>query len=137
MFLDDGSLYETDITTLFVDTMFKYKGFAFMGEYALRDADTPIAVEADGTPTGDIVTTGNALNAQASYLFKNNIEVTGRFTTLDFDDVTGRAPQEQYTLGFSKYVVGHKLKIQTDISYSTADGNEDGIMFRTGFDLHF
>ena len=137
MLLDDGSLYETDITTLFVDTMFKYKGFAFMGEYALRDADAPIAVEADGTPTGDIVTTGNALNAQASYLFKNNIEVTGRFTTLDFDDVTGRAPQEQYTLGFSKYVVGHKLKIQTDISYSTADGNEDGIMFRTGFDLHF
>jgi len=137
MFLDDGSLYETDITTLFVDAMFKYKGFAFMGEYALRDADAPVAVEADGTATGDIVTTGNALNAQASYLFKNNYEVTGRFTTLDFDEVTGRAPQEQYTLGFSKYVVGHKLKIQTDISYSTADGNEDGIMFRTGFDLHF
>ncbi len=137
MFLDDGSLYETDITTFFADAMFKYKGFAFMGEYAMRDADSPIAVEADGTETGDIVTTGNALNAQASYLFKSNYEVTGRFTTLDFDDVTGRAPQEQYTLGFSKYVVGHKLKIQADVSYSTLDGNDDNIMFRTGFDLHF
>ncbi len=137
MFLADGSLYETDITTFFADAMFKYKGFAFMGEYALRDADNPVAVEADGTETGDIVTTGSAFNGQASYLFKSNYEITGRFTTLDFDDVTGRAAEEQYTLGFSKYVVGHKLKIQADVSYSTLGGNEDRIMFRTGFDLHF
>ena len=137
MFLADGSLYETDITTLFVDATFKYKGFAFVTEYASREADAPVAVEADGTETGDIVTIGSAINAQASYLFKNNYEITGRFTTLEFGDITGRAPEEQYTLGLSKYVVGHKLKIQTDISYNTSDGNEAGIMFRTGFDLHF
>ncbi|QIE59699.1 porin [Rasiella rasia] len=137
MFLEDGSLYETDITTFFADAMFKYKGFAFMGEYALRDAANPIAIEEDGTETGDIVSVGNALNTQVSYLFKTNYEITGRFTTLDFDSVTGRSPQEQYTVGFSKYVVGHKLKIQADISYTTRDGNEDNIMLRTGFDLHF
>lgn len=137
MFLEDGSLYETDITTFFADAMFKYKGFAFMGEYALRDAANPIAIEEDGTETGDIVSVGNALNTQVSYLFKTNYEITGRFTTLDFDSVTGRSPQEQYTVGFSKYVVGHKLKIQADISYTTLDGNEDNIMLRTGFDLHF
>lgn len=137
MFLSDGSLYETDITTLFVDAVFKYKGFAFMGEYANRNADNPIAVESDGTATGDVVTVGNAFNAQASYLFKNNYELTGRFTTLDFDEVTGRVPQDQYTFGISKYIVGHKLKIQTDVSYGTADGNEDFIAFRCGFDLHF
>ncbi len=138
MFREDGSLYQTDITTLFVDGMFKYKGFAFMGEYALRDAADPVALEADGiTETGDIVRTGSAFNGQASYLFQNNVEVTGRFTSLDFEAVTGRDPQEQYTLGVSKYVVGHKLKVQSDISYSTQDGNEDNIMFRCGFDLHF
>jgi hypothetical protein len=138
MLREDGSLYQTDITTLFIDAMFKYNGFSFMGEYALRDADAPVALEADGsTPTGAIVTTGNALNAQCAYLFKNNYEVTGRFTTLEFDDITGRGAEEQYTLGASKYVVGHKLKIQADISYSTLDGNDDQIMLRTGFDLHF
>jgi len=138
MFREDGSLYMTDITTLFIDAMFKYNGFSFMGEYAMRDADAAVALEIDGvTPTGDIVTTGSAFNAQLAYLFKSNYEITGRFTTLDFDDITGRAPQEQYTLGASKYVVGHKLKIQADISYSTLDGNDDNIMFRTGFDLHF
>lgn len=138
MFREDGSLYMTDISTLFIDAMFKYDGFSFMGEYAMRDADAAVALEADGvTPTGDIVTTGNALNAQLAYLFKNNYEITGRYTTLNFDDITGRLPEDQYTLGVSKYVVGHKLKIQADISYSTLDGNDDNIMFRTGFDLHF
>jgi len=138
MFREDGSLYMTDITTLFIDAMFKYDGFSFMGEYAIRDADAAVALEADGvTATGDIVTTGNALNVQLAYLFKNNYEITGRYTTLNFDDITGRGAEEQYTLGASKYVVGHKLKIQADISYSTLDGNDDNIMFRTGFDLHF
>lgn len=137
MFLEDGSLFETDITTFFADAMFKFKGFAVMTEYASRDADTPIALEADGTPTGDIVRVGNAFNAQASYLFKNNYEITGRYTTTDYKSVTARAPEDQYTLGVSKYIVGHKLKVQGDVSYSTLDGNEDNIMLRTGFELHF
>jgi hypothetical protein len=137
MFLEDGSLYETDITTLFVDTMFKYKGFSFMGEYANRDADKPVAVENDGTETGDIVLIGSALNLQAGYLFKNNYEIAGRFTTTDYNKITDRLNEEQYTLGVSKYIVGHKLKVQSDISYTTLDGNNDSIEFRLGFDLHF
>ena len=36
MFLEDGSLYETDITTIFIDAVFKYSGFSFMGEFADR-----------------------------------------------------------------------------------------------------
>lgn len=137
MFLEDGSLFETNITTFFADAMFKYKGFAVMTEYASRDADAPIAIEEDGTPTGAIVRVGNALNLQASYLFKNNYEITGRYTTTDYELVTGRAPEDQYTLGISKYIVGHKLKVQADVSYSTLAGNEDNIMVRTGFELHF
>ena len=130
--------YETDITTLFVDAMFKFNGFSFMGEYANRDANAPIAVEVDGvTETGDIVQVGNAINFQAGYLFKNNYEVAGRFTALDYDAVTGNDKQEQYTLGLSKYIVGHKLKVQSDFSYNTKDGNKDSLEFRLGFDLHF
>jgi hypothetical protein len=137
MFLNDGSLYQTDITTFFADAMFKYKGLAFMGEYAMREADAAVAINADGTETGDIVRVGNAMNMQLSYLLKNNVEITGRYTTLEFDDITSRAPQDQYTLGFSKYVVGHKLKIQADVSYGAKNGDQDNIMVRTGFDLHF
>jgi hypothetical protein len=144
MLLSDGSLYETDQTTIFVDAMFKYKGFSFAGEYANRDADNPVAVEADGTPaldgdgnpTGDVVLVGSSVNLQAAYLFKNNYEIAGRFTTADYDDITGRAMEEQYTLGVSKYVVGHKLKVQSDFTYGTAAGDADFLQFRIGFDVH-
>jgi hypothetical protein len=137
MFRSDDSLYETDITTVFVDAMFKYQGFSFMGEYASRSAENAIAIDLDGTPTGDIVLTGNAVNLQAGYMFKSNYEIAARFTTLDFDTATGTDPQEQYTLGASRYIVGHKLKVQSDLSYTTLNGTEDNITFRIGFDIHF
>tara|TARA_R110002111_G_scaffold42337_3_gene77937 strand:- start:6139 stop:7338 length:1200 start_codon:yes stop_codon:yes gene_type:complete len=133
----NGPLFETNQTTIFADAMFKYNGFSFMGEYAKRTADDVIATEADGTPTGDIVLTGNALNLQAGYLFKSNYEIAARFTTLDYEKETGALPTTQYTLGASKYIVGHKLKVQSDLSYTTLDGNENNITFRLGFDIHF
>jgi len=133
----NGPLFETNQTTIFVDAMFKYNGFSFMGEYANRTADDVIATQADGTPTGDVVLTGNALNLQAGYLFKSNYEIAARFTTLDYEKETGALPTTQYTLGASKYIVGHKLKVQSDLSYTTLDGNDDNITFRLGFDIHF
>jgi len=138
MIRTDETIYGTDQTTIFVDAMYKYNGFSFMGEYAKRSADNEIATEIDGvTPTGDVVLTGNALNLQAGYLFKNNYEIAGRYTTLEFESVTGKDPTKQYTLGFNKFVLGHKLKIQSDLSYTTVDGEADNITFRLGFDLHF
>jgi len=138
MMRTDGSLYETDQTTIFADAMFKHNGFSFMGEYAKRSADDEIATEVDGvTPTGDIVLTGNALNLQAGYLFKSNYEIAARFTTVNYESVTGALPTTQYTLGLNKFIVGHKLKVQSDISYTTLDGNDDNITFRVGFDIHF
>ena len=138
MIRTDETIYGTDQTTIFVDAMYKYNGFSFMGEYAKRTADNEIATEIDGvTPTGDVVLTGNALNLQAGYLFKTNYEIAGRYTTLEFESVTGKDPTKQYTLGFNKFVLGHKLKIQSDLSYTTVDGEADNITFRLGFDLHF
>ncbi|NNF86759.1 MAG: porin, partial [Winogradskyella sp.] len=131
MIRTDGSIYGTDQTTIFADAMFKYSGFSFMGEYAKRTADDEVATEADGvTPTGDIVLTGNALNLQAGYLFKNNYEIAARFTTVEFEDITVQLPRNQYTLGVNKFIVGHKLKVQSDISYTSIDGNNANITYR-------
>ena len=138
MIRTDETIFETNQTTIFVDAMYKNNGFSFMGEYAKRTADSVIATEADGiTPTGDIVLTGNALNLQAGYLFKNNYEIAGRFTTLDYETITETLPSKQYTLGFNRFLVGHKLKVQSDLSYTTLDGQKNNITFRLGFDIHF
>ena len=134
----NGGLFETDITTVFIDGVIKYNGFALTGEYASRNADTIEALEADGrTKTGAVVGAGSAINFQGSYLFKNNVEMTLRYTNLDFKEVTRLSDLQQITYGISKYVVGHSLKIQADLSFSQSSSMRDFVLFRTGFDLHF
>ena len=134
---NDTGFFETNITTLFIDAMFKYKGVSFMGEYADRNADEVLAKNSDNTLSGDTVQVGQALNLQAGYLFKNNWEISGRYTNIDWDKITGNNNQTQYTFGVSKYIVGHKLKVQTDISHlEVTDGNNE-LMYRLQFDIHF
>ncbi len=139
MEIDDGTgFYETSINTLFVDAMFKYNGFSFMGEYAHRDAKDPLAKNSDGTLTGDEVLVGDGLNLQMGYLLKSDWEVSGRYTNIQLDEnITGRIPETQYTLGLSKYIVGHKLKAQTDLSYLNVDGGSDELMYRLQMDIQF
>jgi hypothetical protein len=137
MITDDG-FHETPIQTLFVDAMFKYRGFSLMAEYASRTADDPIALNSDGTPTGIAVQVGNAVNLQSGYLFKHNWEVAGRYTHVNLDEsITGKGPQNQYTLGLSKYFVGHKLKVQTDVNYLDLDDDTGTVLWRLQLDLHF
>ena len=134
----DGGFFETDITTVFLDGVIKYYGFAITGEYANRNADTIEALEADGiTKTGAVVGAGSAFNFQGSYLFKNNVEMTIRYTKVDFQEVTRLSDLKQITYGISKYVMGHSLKIQADLSFSQSNSTKDYLLFRTGFDLHF
>ena len=134
---NDIGFHETDINTFFFDGMFKYNGFSFMWEYANRDADNPIARNSDGTETGDVVWVGDGLNLQTGYLLAKDWEVSGRYTNINLDDVTGRNAETQYTLGLSKYIVGHKLKVQTDLSYLSVDGGSDELMYRLQLDVHF
>jgi hypothetical protein len=136
---NDVGLYETTINTLFVDAMFKYRGFSFMGEYANRTATDPIAKNSDGTETGDIVRVGNGLNLVSGYVFKSNWAVAARYSNITPDlDITGVNQSEQYTLGLSRFIVGHKLKVQTDISYLAIDGGDpDVLLYRLQVDVHF
>lgn len=135
-FFTEEGFFETDISTLFVDLMFKYQGFSVMGEYAKRSADEIFAVNQDGTLTGDVVNIGDGLNLQAGYLFKNNFQVVGRYTTIDMDDRVSQVIEDQYTLGLSKYIVGHKLKIQTDLSYTDLNQQlDDNLMYRLQLEI--
>jgi len=134
---NDTGFYQTNISTLFVDTMLKYKGFSFMGEYALRDAADPLAKNADNSLTGDKVQTGNSLNLMSGYLFKNNWELTGRYTNVNYDDFLHKGAENQYTFGISKYIAGHKLKVQSDVSYLDIVSGTNQLMYRLQVDIHF
>jgi phosphate-selective porin OprO/OprP len=140
MLIDDGEAYfQTNVNSIFVDAMFKFQGFSFMAEYANRDSENPIAMNSDGTESGDVVQVGNGLNLMSGYLFNNDFEITGRYTSIALDKaITGKDLETQYTLGLSKYFKGHKLKVQSDVSYLTVENNgTSGLMYRMQFDLHF
>ena len=47
----DTGFYSTNISTVFVDAMYKHKGFSVMAEYAYRDAEDAFAKNSDGTLT--------------------------------------------------------------------------------------
>lgn len=134
--------FEATTSTIFVDMMFKYRGFSFMGEFSNRSvSDASVQqtiINDDLSTTTHTVRVGNGINLQAGYLFKNNWEVAGRYTQIDPLAITGRVSQQQYTLGLSKYIVGHALKVQTDVSYLTTDGSPNsGLMYRLQMDIHF
>lgn len=130
--------YQTDINTLFFDTHFKYRGFSIMAEYADRTADDPIAKNEDNSPTGDVVNVGDAFNFQMGYVLPSNIAITGRYSNVNFDEiVTAKNKISQYTLGLSRYVAKHKLKVQTDVTYQTTATSNDQLVYRLQFDIHF
>ncbi|MDA9638490.1 OprO/OprP family phosphate-selective porin [Candidatus Arcticimaribacter] len=130
--------YQTDINTLFFDTHFKYKGFSLMAEYADRDANEPVARNEDNSLTGDVVNIGNATNIQMGYVMPSNIAITGRYTNINFDSIVSSNNKiTQYTLGLSKYVAKHKLKVQTDITYEDSVSSTNKIVYRLQFDIHF
>lgn len=126
-----------DLKTVFADAHFKYRGFSSMAEYANRKSSgSPVVYGTDGTFL-DAFQTGEGLNWQAGYLFKNNLEIAARYTRVTPEAATGRNQNTQYTLGLSRYFVGHNLKIQTDATLIEEPGDDNVLMYRLQVELAF
>ena len=134
-----------DLESIFIDAHFKYKGFSFFGEYVNKVTRNGSAV-LDGTfddVLGEWTTvdlsyyTGSAFNLQMGYLMKNNWEIAGRYTQVNPEKITLNNDINQYTLGFSRYVVGHNLKVQGDVSLTQEATKENVLMFRLQTEFNF
>jgi len=134
----DGNQFATDLTTVFVDAMYKHKGFSFMGEFADKSASENVFATLDNGSTIKYVT-GDALSLQAGHMMGKNSELAFRYTAVTPDDLvfSGLREETQYTLGFSKYVVGHSLKVQTDLTYSDRTGRSNLLMYRLQVEVAF
>jgi phosphate-selective porin OprO and OprP len=70
-------------------------------------------------------------------LFENNVEPAFRYTSITPEAaglISDRDAQRMHTFGLSKYVVGHSLKVQTDLSF--IDENAE-FSFDQEFDMLF
>ena len=116
-----------NISTLFIDAIYKYNGWSLMGEYANKTLSKDISG----------FTSGSGYVGQIGYLFDNNYEVAARYTSVDLAKGLGaELNTTEYTLGLSKYIVGHKLKVQSDISYITKENVADS-NYRIRFQVEF
>lgn len=116
-----------NIENLHIDLLFKYKGFAFYNEFCERIADNPITKDPNSARTSNVyVGFGNL--TQVSYIFKNNYEVAARYAFIAPFSTLYNNPnysslnvnrEDQIHAGVTKYIVGHRLKVQFNATYNT------------------
>jgi phosphate-selective porin OprO and OprP len=113
-------LYEQrDMDNLMVDFLFKYKGWALACEWLERDSSDPITTNPNDVNDKRFIYTGFGQNYQGSYYFKSKYEIVGRYSRVSpFEKIQTLDDQtEQFTLGLNKYIRGHRVKLQGDITY--------------------
>ena len=119
---DSNGRVFNDLSTLFVDMMFKYNGWSVMSEYAQRELGESI----EGW------TAGSGISAQLGYLFYKNMEVAARVTNTSLREMNDPAVNStEYTLALSNYIVDHKVKWQTDVSLN----QDNDFRFRFQFEI--
>lgn len=134
----NGEFVESDLTSLMADIIFKYSGWSILAEGAYRESSLGDYVDANGRAFRQ----GFGYNVQTGYLFKSNYEVAGRYTrVLGLNGVASDIKHtEQFTLGLSKYIKGHNLKLQTDLTYERrlySTFVEDKLVYRFQTELSF
>jgi len=124
----------TDLKTVALDLLFKYRGFALYSEFMQRDAKNPVTFNSDTTSL-QTVYAGTGLLTQVSYLLKSNWEFALRYAEIapyrsvynnsSFPSVNLKGNQE-FVFGVTKYLNGHRFKIQANLVYQlTKDYQKD------------
>lgn len=110
-----------DIRSFFMDFIFKYNGFAFYIDYMNRTVDDPVVFYKSEQMFADqYIYAGQGMNVQTSYIFPSNWEIACRWSFIQPVDeikiLNGYNKETQYTIGVTKYLIGHSVKIQLDQS---------------------
>lgn len=99
------------------DMVFKYKGFALSSEFIRRTSDS--AVTTNGKKDIRYIYIGNGINTQFSYCTKKMWEIAFRHSFLSPGKDIRRyeSQKNEYGICLSKYIMKHRLKVQTDLTY--------------------
>lgn len=122
-------LYEQrTMENIFIDAIFKYRGFSFYGEYARRQALEPITRDSDGNVRA--VFAGEGVNLQAGYIAFPQWEISARYSSIEPNEESKpfAQGQTQYTLCVTRFFNRHRVKAQGDLTYNvlrTRGGERD------------
>ena len=139
-----GDYMANNLITFLGDAMFKYKGFSLLAEGAYKQVLLKSGQSLSTTDStivsvgGKTYQTGWGISAQVGYLFKHNIELAARYTRVVPDWSKSFTGLDEYTIGLSKYVIGHKLKVQTDVTLvDKFDTNDYTMRYRLQVEVAF
>lgn len=109
-------------STFIVDAIAKHRGWAFSTEYFDRQCDDPVTTNTEGSVR--FVPTGTGLNVQLSKCLRSHYEFATRYTIIDPAANTAHLSRitEEALVGASKYLNGHRIKLQTYVGYRWLDG---------------
>ena len=116
--IGDELFERRDLKSMFIDTVFKYEGWAFQAAFMNRTSKNPITINPENDNDLKYAYVGQGIDAQLSYLFDNNYEIIGRYSHQQpnsrIEDLTPQT--DQFSLGLTKYLWEHALKLQTEIT---------------------
>lgn len=117
--LPDGST--RNILSYYADMIFKWRGFSFNADFMGRHAPQPSFGD-----SGTFIYNGCGVNVQASMLFGRKWELAARNSSMipetELRPYAGYKVWNQSTLGITRYIIGHSLKVQLDVSYNKMSG---------------
>lgn len=116
-----------DLGSYYVDLVLKYRGFAFVADFMGRHCSDPFFTGEDYSR--EAVFTGQGLNLQTSYVFDSKWGIALRNSTLfaDQETATEFGRWNQTTLGVTRYISSHRIKLQVDASYNHTTDAPAGI----------
>jgi hypothetical protein len=125
------------LNSYIADAVFKYKGFALSSEYLYRSTDQAKTFNSDSALR--YVYAGQGVNTQASYCFKNKFEIAVRHSLLipHAQLETLENQKSEYAICLSKYIMRHRLKVQTDFTYHREYNATKSVRDRNNFSWRF
>ena len=123
------------MTTYMTDFLFKYNGLAFAAEGLYRLSDDPFTFDGEGSVR--YIYTGLGQNYQASYIWPSNFELAVRYSRMDPDAAIMDFEKgiEHFTVGATRYLKGHRVKLQSDVTYEKVRGRENHLIWRIQIEL--
>lgn len=115
--------HAADISSAFLDMMFKYRGIGVLGELFYRDS--PLGPQYKAGDPVLYVYSGRGLNLQASKMISLQNEIAFRYTRVDPHKKIGSFENRQdvLSLGLTRYLAGHRVKVQFNLNYQTRGGD--------------
>ncbi len=128
---------EADLLNVGGDFLLKYKGYSLLLEGGSRSVTDDNEFVYENGSIVDAYYTGYGANVQTGYVFKNNWELSGRYSFTKPNETDYHPEITDYTFAVSKYIIGNNFKIQGDVTLRDKLGSQDQIITRLQMEFQF